>query len=613
MATEQPEDLTISDFARYDWQDKIAASEAVECFSMFRLFDELFGQTPETDIIGRGVFKFLARVSCGSLDCDATHEPFRAIFSGWPTPDDIPDEHVHLLPELAPLTRDPELRARIADVAWLRARHYQSALLAVSSYLESARRLDKTGSWIHGLERVERALRIAAQFRRSHGSAFDDVVAHIEGELIRIDPVGQRWFQPARMMELLIELRTGDKKRWSTYAEELAERAEREHDLDRAKDYWTVKAAWEHVLDNEAGRKAAEIRAAEVQVTISNSYLVGPNPDYLSSATQLQMAIEMFRQVGARERAEDLRLELANRDRYGYQNMKTLKHSVDISKYVDQSESAVRGKDFPTALVILARLVTPPKLDWLRQRALETSEEVAFAHLFSVSRVDGFGRVVANKPSLHSSDPAEVEKATLAEMFNRAAEYQRFSSQAFIWPARALILREHSVRERDISFLIDHNPLIPFGHHQLVSRGLYAGLIADFPVAVHLLVPQLEQSIRWQLNACDVTTTSMASDGVQEELDLTRLLAMPITSDVFGAELVFDLRGLLVERFGSNYRNLLAHGLLNYWDLAGSSAEYLWWLALRFYSLPTLARIAHAESTEANSDTSDPSTTAAAE
>jgi hypothetical protein len=51
---------------------------------------------------------------------------------------------------------------------------------------------------------------------------------------------------------------------------------------------------------------------------------------------------------------------------------------------------------------------------------------------------------------------------------------------------------------------------------------------------------------------------------------------------------MFDLRGLLVEKFGSNMRNELAHGLLDLDGFKGPDAEYLWWCALRLMFLPSL-------------------------
>lgn len=50
---------------------------------------------------------------------------------------------------------------------------------------------------------------------------------------------------------------------------------------------------------------------------------------------------------------------------------------------------------------------------------------------------------------------------------------------------------------------------------------------------------------------------------------------------ILGVETVFDLRTLLVERFGSNLRNRLAHGLLTEESAGLGDVKYLWWSILR--------------------------------
>ena len=58
---------------------------------------------------------------------------------------------------------DAEFTARIADVIWLRRRDVKAARLAVESYLASGKRLENPVNWVQGLERYERALRLARQ------------------------------------------------------------------------------------------------------------------------------------------------------------------------------------------------------------------------------------------------------------------------------------------------------------------------------------------------------------------------------------------------------------------------------------------------------------------
>lgn len=55
---------------------------------------------------------------------------------------------------------------------------------------------------------------------------------------------------------------------------------------------------------------------------------------------------------------------------------------------------------------------------------------------------------------------------------------------------------------------------------------------------------------------------------------------MPELEQVYDEDTVFALRGLLVEYFGSNLRNLMARGLLSDQEFQSDELLYLWALVL---------------------------------
>lgn len=79
---------------------------------------------------------------------------------------------------------------------------------------------------------------------------------------------------------------------------------------------------------------------------------------------------------------------------------------------------------------------------------------------------------------------------------------------------------------------------------------------------MHLLIPQIEASVRYVFQQHDVVTSTLDSDETQKERDLNQLLWMPELEEIFGPDIAFDLRGILIERFGDNMRNEFAHGLM---------------------------------------------------
>jgi hypothetical protein len=114
---------------------------------------------------------------------------------------------------------------------------------------------------------------------------------------------------------------------------------------------------------------------------------------------------------------------------------------------------------------------------------------------------------------------------------------------------------------------------------------------------LHFLIPQIENSIRYVLNRDGVITSGLNKEGIQEEFDLNKLLDMPETTKKFHEDLLFGLKGTLISKFGRNFRNLLAHGLLDYDNFLSYDAVYVWWLILKIICMPIFAQ---KESTDAS-------------
>ncbi len=65
------------------------------------------------------------------------------------------------------------------------------------------------------------------------------------------------------------------------------------------------------------------------------------------------------------------------------------------------------------------------------------------------------------------------------------------------------------------------------------------------------------------------------------EKDINDLLWDEATERIFGKDILFDLRGILIERFGANLRNESAHGLMHEAAFYRAESIYLWWLVIR--------------------------------
>ena len=238
------------------------------------------------------------------------------------------------------------------------------------------------------------------------------------------------------------------------------------------------------------------------------------------------------------------------------------------------------GHPFELALGRFAHVSHPTNVASLKAQTLKQSEETIFDKVMVQTKVDRAGKVADTMDPSSFGGPVdgEVLRKKMVQMANEVQWPLQMSWN--IEPARIAFVAEHSVRRDSLRFLVCFNPFIPEGHEGIYLRGIQAGFHGDWLVAMHLLIPQVEASIRHVLQEAGVVTSTLESDGTQKERDLNQLLWMPEVENIFGPDITFDLRGILIERFGHNMRNESAHGLMPEGAFYGPASVFLWWLII---------------------------------
>ena len=257
---------------------------------------------------------------------------------------------------------------------------------------------------------------------------------------------------------------------------------------------------------------------------------------------------------------------------------------LDLGDAPEQARSLVAGRVFQEAILNLAMLAASSSIVQLLEHVEYSREHAPISSRITRKIVNAAGRVVAERPPLTSEDPEERAAAERLEMF-RIAGLQRVQIVlGVVEPARAQINEEHGA-QADWTWLTTDNPFIPEGRGVIYSMGLQAGLSGDFLVATHLLIPQLENSLRYILVQLGEIASGIDDNLIQDEFLLDRVLRHERLTGVLNEDTIFDLKSLLIERSGGNVRNLMAHGLLDAQHFESSDMRYAWWLILRLCCL----------------------------
>ncbi|MDZ8260357.1 DUF4209 domain-containing protein [Nostoc sp. ChiQUE01b] len=580
--------LTKEDFINSRWLEVVNSSERKECLTYNRVFWNKAQEAKEAgNVRQQTVLEILALLTGAAIKPESTEEFFAKVFQN------LTDEHLNFLTEIAPELSDPELQARIADILWVKKRNYRMAQLAVTAYLQSAIELEDPEKWSWCFERIERAFRLA----RKINYQAEVVVAHIEAVLDRYKGEDPRWLS-AKLMELLQEYRIGDPTKYAALAEKAATLAESVHDWRKARNYWEIKAKWHLFAKNGEKERTAQMLAAETYVKEAEDALKRTPPSYLVASLCMHKAVEAFRTVrGTKEETATVKEREAEVHKllikYGEESRKELiavSRQVNVNpEVIEQAKAHITGKEFQDALFSLAFLGTSPLVSHLRQEVQNITHQYVTSHHFPVVMINNMGKVVARQSSsVLSSNSEEAEKAIQFEMYTNAVYYQTFHAQTSIEPARYHINLEHSVRLEDLLPIVSHSPFVPPDREYQYAKGLYAGLIGDFFTSTHILIPQIENSIRHILWQQQGAISSKLEHGIQNEYDLNQLLYRPEITAIFDEDTLFDLKGLLIERAGSNLRNRMAHGLINDNEFSSPLMSYFWWVTLRLCCLPIL-------------------------
>lgn len=544
------------------------------------------------DISRYEVFHSIKTLCSFRLHTDEASNPFLPMgISGskrTTIPDDLTPEDLNSVKHLLIKAKLPPIRARLGDILWVRLRNHHDAQQTVKDYLISAEEIFQTDEWFHGIDLLHRAFQIASQLGRK-GLSWKEAEKFFQKILVepRVASTKQFLFH---LLRISSEMRFGHFDELSKLAHTQAELMESEKNYFSGREYHLLRADFERFRKDEGSELEAKRRAAKCLI-LEAEKRIQTDRSYLAASGHLVQAIEELRQ--AKEPPENIeKLYVLLRD---YQDksmgeMGTLSVPVDWSKPASAAVKHVSDLPFNEALVRFAFMVPMINLKELKEEVIKTSQMNPLMHAVGSVICDDKGRTVAKMKGLLSAEEDEAEEAMLQQMFFHGRYRWEFRANALLQPALNAIWSQHFPRPGDFRWLAIGNPFIPLGHESIFARGLFYYFSGDQLLAAHLLIPQVENSMRSLLEARGVKIANLKSDLTQPMRMLGQLLTMPESITFFGESFCFELRGLLIEKFGYGFRDEVAHGRVTENECYCAATMNICWIILRTLLLPFLSQ-----------------------
>ena len=531
-------------------------------------------------------FQLLGNICSLILKDDDWAEPYWPLFQSKEgrtfLPQDLTNVELEFIKIIAPNIENKVFAARCNDLVWLiskqRSIDYSYALAAVKHWISAG---TESKYWFH---EGEANWRRAAEFAKRFQLKFE--LEQITSKLleasfeckdpIQISQIFEILFlfklsadQASKMVDVLKSTLTSQTD-GSVRRDFLEKLHKLEISLNRVEDAWAeielIGMSW--IEEVEVRRK-------------------GITPSEMVSATFLEYALRELKRIPTKYRSNEvlkllksLPLEIHDAGVLSLEEMHEISSNpIDLSKVGEDLREKISNKPILEALAEFCNCAIIPSLEIEKESAINESKG-SIRDLVSVSVLSEDGRKIF-APVPNKNGPFGIPETIWFRMLTNYQVRLHLTFIALINPGLDILSSEHHLRIRDFEVIVESSTLIPKQQQKIFALGLRSGFYGDFASALHLIVPQIEAMVRHHLKDAGVKTTFKDRDFVESENSLSTLLELPEAIEVFGIDLVYNLRAIFCGPSGPNVRNDLAHGLIGYETAQGALGGYVWWFALK--------------------------------
>ena len=565
--TDQPlpdsSELTRDDFIHSGWREVIGDAPMTHCAMveghLRKTADEALeeGNLPQAKVL-----RLLAGACSMKLTNKSRSEPYGPMWV-WdgrssPTPDWFSESDINFLAEILNDVDDPMLKGRLADLVWLKTPSgARFALEAIDSY----RSLNLTEeTWASEVRDCwKRALVLATMLGTGAGDRIkamgDDLMAKFDTATKEDGRFGQ-W-----LAETMGEFGLGrnDEEKIAEKLEALGQEFENDGNFPSARAYYNVAGDWFAAGSLNTKQIDMLVAVAEGWAKEAEQRMSSDNPSASVAAGFYDKSIQSYREIPGSERearqVNERITELMHlHDEVGKlasDEMGTISiPGVDIMETVRQARNAVAGREPMEALNCLASL-HHTSVESLRDLSLENLKNFPLVALIPRIIISHDGRVAAKTSGMTPAGNAEEnEPAIRAQMIQDYRITVDCVVRGRILPALQILHIEHRFAESDFIVLALNSPAVPPGRGELFGKALFNGYEYDFPTALHLLTPQVENMVRHRLKSTGVNTKHIDHQGIEDEKSLSSLVEAPEFEKIFGQDLAFEIRTLFCDHLG---------------------------------------------------------------
>ena len=292
-------------------------------------------------------------------------------------------------------------------------------------------------------------------------------------------------------------------------------------------------------------------------------YLTGRDEPGIASMW-LRRTYETFLHYSLNEEAEEIAVALRDAGIGAVSELKPVSVETEVSvSELEEYVAALIDGELQTALTRTACHFVPRRNE--AQKDLDKlAKDYPMSFLIPRQLLDYEGRSVAAIGSLEEDPEGNI--------IHHMSQMMTFSSLFIREVMTSLIAKFNLSAEMIVDYLFV-SPLFAEERRRIIEKGIQAYLEDDHTNALHLLIPQIEASIRKMAELSDIPILKRGRNGAMQYRLLDELLRDERIVEVLDTDMAHYFKVLLTDQRGWNLRNTVCHGMMPEQDFGYGKAD----------------------------------------
>lgn len=465
-------------------------------------------------------------------------------------------------------TENPILQARYTGLIWdfskpvlNEAPNYKVGLKYVKSLIETVE--NRSCRYETDLiTKIERAIQVAVSLNANQLiERAKQATLNLEHEIAENDKAGLWGFS--------FDLLVGQRKINLTEEEEdkIIEALELRFDELTSEEYlnpWNAEASAER-LAGYFRQKGEDAKVRDLVLRLGQSYEAKEKDgNAMQVSSWLQHVHRIYMNYGLNDKADEILVRLRALGPKINEELKPISSSIEISedKLNEFINFITEGEKNLIFHKILQNFI--PKKEEVKNRMFEMAKTSPLTFIMPKSIQDYKGRVVATIGSLED----DID-GNLIHQLSQSLSFQAI----FVRRTFFKITNEKILKVKDFMEFIQNSPVFEESRLPIIERGVQAYYDNDLIVAIHVLIPQIEEAFRNLIELSKGVVLKRNRGGGFQLKTFDDILRDEIVEQVLGEDIQTYLRVLFTDQRGWNIRNDVCHGMSDISSFSYQSIE----------------------------------------